>query len=139
MTIAFVIRGAGRGSDDSNTTAWLIASLTVGLSIVMVPFFAHRNITYMKKVRQKALFEVSHESGASPSDADWENKVYRLFSAFDTDDSGDIDSREMREMVAEMYSFLPQRVVKRPLIRYLQKPPFHQLVPPHCLMCPVSR
>jgi len=84
---------------------------------VMVPFFAHRNITYMKKVRQKALFEVSHESGASPSDADWENKVYRLFSAFDTDDSGDIDSKEMREMVTEMYSFLPKRVVRDVLLK----------------------
>jgi hypothetical protein len=116
ITIAFLLYG----TLELTTTALTIGVLTTSVSFISIPIFAVRNIKHMAVVRARALHDVSPASGASPADPDWEQKVYRLFNAFDADDSGDIDIKEMRALVSQMHPTLPKNHVRTALLQMKQ-------------------
>jgi hypothetical protein len=90
------------------------------VSFILIPIFAVRNIKHMAVVRARALHDVSPASRASPADPDWEQKVCRLFNAFDADDSGDIDMKEMRALVSQMHLTLSKNHVRTALLQMRQ-------------------
>ena len=84
-------------------TAGALAGLTLALSAALIPLLTRRGVERMERGRNRcvAAFLKVHEA-----DPRWRKRASDLFTSFDVDESGAIDSQELRTVLMRLYPHL---------------------------------
>jgi hypothetical protein len=103
---------SSRSHEDRGRAAQ-VAIVLVSVGIPCLIAFTYYTVDRRLKASVKRqLAAVAAMAKCDPNDAEWTQHAVRMFEAFDTDLSGEIDQKEMRELIELVHPKIPRRLAK---------------------------